>query len=349
LLKLFIFIFLWQGCSTGNQYIQDLKETKRDDKSFSKDFKKSESILAKYSTPKKKPETKKVVKKKVVVHAPPVPKPQKKTIKKKVAPVKIIKPKGPQLPSDYPEKLKSLNDQTLEYWSKVQPPFYEGEKIYMDISYLGVTAGKIMLESKGVAELAGREAYHLHARVKSAPFYKFIYEVDDTLDSYLDRTSWLPLKYSLIQRESKQDIDDVQIYDHEKHKTYFFYRRVTKKSKSKKSKEKYTPIRFQDAFSVMHFLRGLPMVVGKLYVIPMVNKAEVLLMKAKVVKEEWVQTKLGKKRAFRIEAQTQTTGKTFKSDKLKFWYSSDARRIFLKFQAEVQIGAISGEIEKYVK
>ena len=63
--------------------------------------------------------------------------------------------------------------------------------------------------------------------------------------------------------------------------------------------------------------------------------------------EVWLKTKIGTKKAYLIEAKTETTGKTFKSDIIKFWYSADSRRIFLKFQAEVKIGAISGDIENY--
>jgi hypothetical protein len=344
-----LILVLMISCSTGNEYIQNIKEVKRDEKKFNQDFEDKKTILEKFKVTKKAPG--KIEEKKMVAIQAPVKKVKHTNVKKrKPTPKKIVK-KIPRslFPPDYPEKLMTLDKASKVFWNDITPPYYQGEKIYMDINYLGVTAGKIVLESKPPTEVAGKESYHLHARIKSAPFYRFIYEVDDTLDSYLDIDSWKPLKYSLIQRESKQDIDDLQIYDHEKHKTYFFYRRVTEDKKSKKTVEKYTPVFFQDAFSIVHFLRGLPLEVGKKYTIPMVNKAEVLKMNVRIAAIEKLQTKIGTFQTYRIDATTETTGKTFKSDKIRFWYTADARRIFLKFQADVQIGKINGDIEKYEK
>jgi hypothetical protein len=267
------------------------------------------------------------------------------TTKRKTS--KKIITKSFNYPKDFPETYKKIDIETAKYWNDFKPVLFEGEEAFLDINYMGVSTGKIALTTKATTTLGDAEVYHFHARVKTSRFYSYLYELDDKVDSYVSTKDFSPVKFSLIQRESGQNIDDLQLFDKEKLLSYSFYKRETK-SKTKKSKGiKSIPRRYQDPLSIVFFLRGLPMVKGHTFTIPIMNKGKVLTLDAKIDGIETIKTKLGTKEAFKVTASTTYSGDTIKSGDMEFWFSKDERRIFLRFKAKIKIGAISGEIEKY--
>lgn len=267
--------------------------------------------------------------------------------KKEVVKTKIQKLPKSQYPDDYPEDLIQLDNKTEGYWTSLKPTLFEGEEVFMDINYMGVSTGKIALTTKPITKLGEEDVYHFHARVKTSRYYSYLYDLDDNVDSYISTKNFLPVKFSLIQRESGQNIDDLQLFDSEKLLSYTFYKRETSK-KTKKSKD-VTPIpkRFQDPLSIVYFLRSLPFIKGKNYIIPIMNKGKVLTLDAHIEKIETLKTEIGTREAFKIIASTKYEGDTLKSGDMIFWFSTDERKIFLKFEAEIKIGSISGDIEKY--
>jgi hypothetical protein len=97
----------------------------------------------------------------------------------------------------------------------------------------------------------------------------------------------------------------------------------------------------------VYFVRGLPMIIGNYYEIPIVNKGKVETLSAKILGREVLNTDLGKRKAVKIEISTKHKGKTLKGGQMTFWYSDDDKRIFLKFEADIKIGSVSGKIESY--
>ncbi len=273
----------------------------------------------------------------------------KKKVTQKLEPQtkKLVTKKKVAYPKDYPEAYKAIDKETKKYWTKVKPVLFEGEEAYLDINYMGVSTGKIALTTKPKTKLGEEDVYHFHARVKTSKFYSYLYELDDKVDTYVSTKDFSPIKFSLIQRESGQNIDDLQLFDKEKLQSYTFYKRVTKEKTKKSKGVKPIPSRFQDPLSIVFFLRGLPMEKGNSFIIPIMNKGKLLTLNAKIDGIERIETEIGNKDAFKVTASTKYSGDTLKSGDMEFWFSSDERRIFLKFKAKIKIGAISGDIEKY--
>ncbi|HXH32508.1 MAG TPA: DUF3108 domain-containing protein [Bacteriovoracaceae bacterium] len=258
---------------------------------------------------------------------------------------KVIPPvvKGP--PKDYPPELLALNAKAKKVWDQYKPNHKTGEKIYLDIHYLGMTVGKILVQNHGKKMIDDKEVWHFHARFKSAPFYSNIYELDDTVDTYVTTDKFLSIKYSLIQRESKQDIDDLQLHDRENLKTFWFYHQKKSNGSVKDKKdEKPIPYYSTDAFSILFLYQGLPLKNGDVYEIPIINKGKLLVLKSLVEGREKIKTDKGVKNAVRIHATTQYTGETLKSGDLYFWFSDDDRKTLLKAQAKIKIGSVTADI-----
>lgn len=278
-------------------------------------------------------------------------KPKRKAIrpqppKKKLVSQRITPPKK-DYPADFPKKLKAFDTHTKKFWDTVGQTFFPGEEMILKITYMGINTGKITIKTKDPMLLGDTEVNHFHARIKTSNYYSYLYEVDDFCDSYVGKKDFLPRKFSLIQRESSQNIDDLQLFDLENLQTVSLYKRETDKKVKKKKLVKSIPKYFQDPLSIVFFLRGLPLEKKATYEIPVANQGKVEIMQVKTGSQEQIKTKLGKRLAHVLKITTHHKGKTIKGGDMTFWYSADERKIFLKFKAEIKIGSIQGEIESY--
>lgn len=272
----------------------------------------------------------------------------------KPEPKKVLKPDLPltqdvpvsKLPADYPEELIKINSKAESVWKQYSPNHFANEKIFLDIHYLGMTVGKIMVTNRGKKMINGKEVWHFHSRFKSAPFYSNIYELDDTVDTYVTTDQFLSIRYSLIQRESKQDVDDLQLNDRDQMKTFWFYKQKKSDGELKnKEKNAYIPYFSIDPFSMLFFFQGLPMKNNDIYEIPIINKAKMLILRSEVEGREEINTEdKDNVKAIRVHATTQYTGETLKSGDMYLWFSDDSQRRLLKAQAKIKIGSVTADI-----
>ncbi len=250
-------------------------------------------------------------------------------------------------PADYPEDFKAYDAKSKQAWDKFKPVFYQGEQSIMAVTYLGVTAGYITILSKEVVSLNNKQAFHFYARFKSSDSYRYFYWLDDKLDSFVEKETFLPMKYSLIQREKKQNVDDLQLFDFKKMRTYNWYKRVKEGSNKNEKGETPIPSLAQDSFSALQFVRGLPLDKGNTYEFPVVTRGKFWILKVEVMGEETINVQDKEVRAIKIRAETNFPGVLKKSGDINFWYGADPERKLLKFQAKVKIGSLYGELVEY--
>lgn len=315
---------------------------------------KEEKLLEKFEveevkdTPKE--EKKAPVPAKVEKKGAKTPAPKGKTSPKTtVTPIqKKLEVKAPvvkALPVGYPDHMLELNVKAKKVWDLYQPNHQVDQKVYLDIHYLGMTVGKIMVVNKGKKLINNKEVWHFHARFKSAPFYSNIYELDDTVDTYVTTDQFLSSRYSLVQRETKQDVDDLQLNDRDQLKTFWFYhQKKSNGDKKEKKKDEFIPFYSIDPFSVLFLYQGLPLKNGDVYEIPLINKAKILLLRSVVEGRETIQTEKGKRKAIRVHATTKYTGETLKSGDLYLWFSDDDKKVLIKAQAKIKIGSVTADI-----
>lgn len=251
------------------------------------------------------------------------------------------------LPANYPEAYKAYDAKSRMVWEKFKPNFLQGEQSIMAVTYLGVTAGYITILSKEVVTLNNKQAFHYYARFKSSDSYRYFYWLDDKLDTYVEKDTFLPMKYSLIQREKKQNVDDLQLFDFKKMMTYSFYKRVKEGSNKEEKLEEMIPSLAQDSFSALQFVRGLPLIKGDVYEFPVVTRGKFWLLKVEVMGVEKINVNNDDVDAIKIRAETNFPGVLKKSGDINFWYGADSERKLLKFQAKIKIGSVYGELVEY--
>ena len=278
----------------------------------------------------------------------------KKTKNKKSAKVEDEKSIAPiagqhafNYPPEYPQDLKDYDAVSKSIWDRFKPIFYQGEQSIMAISYLGVTAGYITISSKDIVKINDKIAYHYYARFKSKDAYRYFYWLDDTIETFIEKSTFLPTKYSLIQREKKQNVDDLELFDFKKLRTYHWYKRVKEGNNKEERIDNFIPRFSQDSFSALQFVRGLPLKKGDLYDFPVVTRGKPWLLKIEVMGEEIISVNGSDVNAFRLKAETHFPGVLQKSGDINFWYSADETRKLVKFQAKVKLGSIYGELVEY--
>ncbi len=267
-----------------------------------------------------------------------------------VAPAVTTTPTMPVVqayPPGYPEEYKAYDVKSKLVWEKFKPMFYVGEQSVMSITYLGVTAGYITIISKGLAKIKDKDSYHYYARFKSSDAYRYFYWLDDYIESFVEKGTFLPLKYQLIQREKKQNVDDLQLFDFEKMMTYHWFKKVKEGQTKNEKIEKPLPRYAQDSFSALQFVRGLPLTKGDVYEIPVVTRGKIWQLKVEVDGVETTSVNGKDIRAIKIRAETSFPGVLKKSGDIIFWYGAEGERRLLKFQAKVKIGSIFGELVEY--
>jgi hypothetical protein len=334
----FILIFLLSGCAWNKDGLRP-------------DFENEEDMLESFEVPENLSKFKKIPQEVEIPPVSEVPEEDKKVeVTKKKAPKKpkpLVKKASTKLPDDYPPEFLEYDKNYKRYWKDFNPRVYPGEETEIDIQYLGVTAGKVLLVTRKDKMVGEVEVYHFYAKLKSAPFYSFIYSLEDVVQVYVDQKRFLPLRYELIQRESKQDVDDLQIFDLEERKTYHWYKRIKEGKTTEKEITAYTPEFFLDSFSALFFVRGLPLIQGDTYEFPVITRGKLWLINLKVSGVETISIQNKDYQAIRIEAETRFPGALSKKGNVTFWYENNERRNILKFQAEVKIGTVSGVMSRH--
>lgn len=248
----------------------------------------------------------------------------------------------------YPLAFHEYDKASKKLWDQVVPVYFADEEKVFAVKYLGITAAHIKMSSKPIAKIGGEDAFHYVAQLKSARFYERIYKMDDTVETFVSTNDFLPIRYTLVQRETGQNVDDLQIFDHEKKKTYFWYKRDKDGKRKKEEKEAFIPKYFQDTFSALFFARGFPFDVGASFEFPIVTRTRLWLLKMKIEDQEEIKVMGERILAFRIEAETRFPAElSRKPGKITIWVSADQSRRLLKFKANVKFGSIDGELQEY--
>ena len=288
-----------------------------------------------------KPETQKIIRSKT---HPPLKRPL--MVAERPIEVKPLKEqKKSRYPKKFPEDLKDVDKQAQKVWQQFNPRFNKSSSIYLNIDYMGMTVGKIATFYRGIKKVNNQQVHHFEARFKSAPFYSNIYELDNVIDTYVSVDEFLSVRYNLVQKESKQKVSDIQVYDREKMwTTAYYHQKKKKKDERKKVWENHIPYYSIDPLSVVFLFQGLPLNKGDAYTVPVVNKAKVLLVKTVVEDIEEIEVSGKKYEAIRVHAVTSYTGSHLKSGDIVLWFSNDEKRDILKVKAKIKIGSVYAEL-----
>jgi hypothetical protein len=227
----------------------------------------------------------------------------------------------------------------------------EGEKLVFDVTWMGIKAGEATLESRGVVQLNGQQAYHLVTTAQSAPFISKFYRVDDRSDSYL---AWGPLRslqFDKQLREGRYRHNSRTAFDHEGKLATFRYLDfgpVPKGVSRLEDAERYTKYVEQefplnpgalDELSVLYFVRTLRLAEGRTVTAKVFASKKNWDLEVKVLGRETLETVLGQRETLLVEPLLKFEGIFQQKGRVLVWLTQDAERIPVLMKSEIKIGS----------
>jgi hypothetical protein len=252
-------------------------------------------------------------------------------------------------PEDYPKHFLEWGPIYAQTWEDFSPALQDGEEVTVNIKYLGLIVGEVKMTTGLEKKVGETPAVRFRGVLKSSDYYAYIYRLEDVVESFVDPKTFLPIKYTVTQRETRQSVDDLQLFDHNQHKTFHWYKRIKKDSNRNEKKVDYIPEKVLDSFTPLFFIRYLPLKMNYKFQIPVVTRGETWMLTGTVVSEEWLTVMNGKfkTKAWKIAVDTNFPGVLKKRGEAIFWFSQEHNHLPLKFEAKVKIGTVSGEIIKW--
>ena len=234
-------------------------------------------------------------------------------------------------------------------WKKVSPKIFEGETLKLELRYLKTKAALMTIRTMPPQVIEGRKAHRIRWEIKPKSFYRFFYRSEYTLETFLDKETFLPLKSFYQKKTGDETIEKTLLFQHKSTQVHVLSQRKKKGKILKESrKARPTPSHFQDALSTLYFIRSLPLIPGENYHFPLVGKKGTWIIKARVIQGE--KLKIGKKKyqSIRVDTQAipplQKKGKRGKTRKFSFWFSTDDKRTILQINASLKFKSIYGKL-----
>lgn len=218
--------------------------------------------------------------------------------------------------------------------------FTVGERLEFSIEFEGVSAGMASLTVQSLKDYNGRKAYHFVSRAKSAPFYSWLYQVDDRIESYLDAEKLHSLKIIKKIREGKYKRDDTITFLQDEQK-------VEKITNKKPAEYFETWPNVLDILSAFYIARIIPLEVGKSFELPVYDIEKTYALKVDVLAKETIRTRLGKIEAFKVRPDLKSMGLFKHKGKIDLWVSADGKCIPLLLKSTILVGSIEAVLVKY--
>ena len=220
-------------------------------------------------------------------------------------------------------------------------PFPVGEELTYNVywSFIRVATATAKFEW---TELDGRKLLAIRSTARTSGVADKIYRVDDFMESLVDPTTLLPVRYTKKAKEGHYWTDEVTTFDHQKRMAHF----ESKKSGVKKD----YPIAADthDLISMMYFMRTQPFITGTKPAYRCMADEKIYDFWVDVQKEEKVElAQYGATPSVKVEPIAAFNGLFVRTGRVWFWVSRDKRQFMTKMVASVPIaGRFYVELDK---
>lgn len=223
------------------------------------------------------------------------------------------------------------------------PPFGPGEKIFYEIYWTLVHAGRAELRCLKDTEVDGEPARYFWAKARTLGWVDNFYKVRDTMEAWTDHDVTHSLRYKKDQNEGSFHKKVNLIFDKKAGKSYR-YARGKLQHIIDQPEDVFDPMSILFAFRKHELYEGMEFDAnvsdGKISVVG----------KAFVEGREVVETGIGDIDAFRVRLDIQHLSGVFKKSddaELYVWFSADERRIPVKVRSKVVVGSFTMTLSEY--
>ncbi len=218
-------------------------------------------------------------------------------------------------------------------------PFKAGEALTYDVTWSNfLTAGTATVTVREKRPSFGSEAYHIVAEGKPSALLAALYPVYYKADTLLETRTLLPQRGAIYSSEGDRRRLRETRFDHAARRARYSVQGGDPLA-AMSSDETPLPPQTQDPLSAVFVIRAMPMTPGTTVTLPVAMNGTVKKLQVVFGQREQVRTGIGELPAWRIvptfvEGADESDGKG-----LVLWISDDARRLPLKLQGEMPMGA----------
>lgn len=213
-------------------------------------------------------------------------------------------------------------------------PFGVGERLEYDVRFGKLHVGSGSMEVAGVQNVRGRETWHTVFQVHAG--LRFVYNVDDTFESWVDRFTGNSLRFRKDQNEGRRDVEH----------TYNMYpdRGVYVEDRDTAVASVTNPL---DDGAFLYFIRTIPLVVGQTYSFDRYFKPDRNPVTIKVVRKDTITVPAGRFHAIVVQPIIKTPGIFSENGHAEIWLSDDANHIMLQMKSGLPFGSINLYLTSY--
>ncbi|HPN31208.1 MAG TPA: DUF3108 domain-containing protein [bacterium] len=225
--------------------------------------------------------------------------------------------------------------------------FKHGEEIVFSVKYGFITVGGAVFRVNKAQSIADRPALMITSDAWTAKFFDSVYRVRDRIISFIDADYLFSHKYIKVQREGSKKINELIKYNYSS-KTATRFKSKFKKAKIEHSKNSFNLDNYIfDPFAALYYLRICNLKVGSVIKIPVSSSKDIYELNIKVEKIETINTKIGKKKCFKVKPLLLKEGIFISKGEMEVWLTADDKKIPVKMKSEIAVGSISASIESY--
>ncbi len=223
-------------------------------------------------------------------------------------------------------------------------PFVVGEKVELDLTYLNMSAGRLVLLVEPFVEVNGNKSYQFKVKIKSSKMFSFFYKLDNMAETYVDYKTLRPLSHAVHIRESKQIKEVRSFYDWGTSSGKFWEKKINDDGETRRKKEwKLRPFS-QNLISAIFYMRNFTLKPGKIIKFNVADAGKIVVIWAKVLKQETIDTKYGPMDTVKIKVEYKIDGTFSQSGEIYFWFTNNDRKNLVKIQSKIKIGSLYGEL-----
>jgi len=226
------------------------------------------------------------------------------------------------------------------FFPAISSAFSVPEKLIFDLTWAGVKAGTAVLEV-----VDEKETIRVISTANSAKWVSVFYTVDDRVETVLSKGKsrifiGQPKNYRLKIKEGRHSRDKEIVFDHVKHTALF----IDHLDKDKKQKEYPVDKDVFDPLSVLYYVRTMKLEVGKPAYVNIFDSKKLWNVEVQVLRKEKIRTVLGDVEAIVIKPLLKSEGIFNRKGEMLIWLTDDQKRIPVKMQARVAVGAITATL-----
>jgi hypothetical protein len=224
-------------------------------------------------------------------------------------------------------------------------PFEVGERLVIELTWLALPAGKGVLEVRPGPSIKGRPTFHLWGNVLSSKMVDTIYHVDNTIESFIDQSGFIPYKFLLSMFETAQKKETRVVFDHPNSKAFYWSKRLSQRwGDQEVDKSDSIVPQSRDMFSALYYVRALNYELNKKQSFWIYENGQNLSVELTPVAKEVVNSGAGVFQCWKIKVDVKLNGVLRPTGDLYMWLSDDSKKYLVKFDAKIKIGSLLGRL-----